>query len=115
MRWDVLKIGRFSFGSIIIDGKEFKQDVFLTNETIEEKESSHIITKDDIDRALLYEPDYIVVGKGTCSRVEIPEEIRDMVNRSGVILIEGSTSDAIKDFNRLKGKNKVVGIFHLTC
>lgn len=99
----------------MIDGKEFRQDVFLTGETVEEKESSHTITKDDIERALLQEPDYIIIGKGTCSRVEIPEEIRDIVESNGIALIEGDTPGAIKDFNRLKSKNKVVGIMHLTC
>lgn len=99
----------------MIDGKEFRRDVFLTNETVEERESSHTITKDDIDRALLHGPECIIIGRGTCSRVDIPEEIRDMVQRNNIILLEGDTEKAVKDFNRLKGKNKVVGIFHITC
>jgi hypothetical protein len=115
VRGGILRIGKFTFGSITIDGREFKQDVFITNNMVEEKESSHTITKDDIDKALIQEPDYIIVGRGTCSRVEIPDEIRDMVDRNRVGLIEGRTVNVIKDFNRLKGKNKVVGIFHITC
>ena len=110
-----MRIEKFSFGSVVINGREFKQDVFVTNDTVEEKESSHTTTKDDIDRALLHEPDYIIIGRGSSGMVEVPDEIRDMVERNRVNLIDGRTGDAIKDFNRLKAKSKVVGIFHLTC
>lgn len=110
-----MRIDRFAFGSIVINGKEHKQDVFVTNDSVEEKESSHNITKDDIDKALLNEPDFIIIGRGTGGMVNIPDEIKGMVVQNNVELIEGKTSDVIKDFNKLKGKNKVVGIFHLTC
>lgn len=110
-----MRIDGFAFGSIVINGEEHKQDVFVTNDSVEEKESSHIITKDDIDKALLNEPDFIIIGRGTSGMVDIPDEIKGMVVQNNVELIEGKTPDAIKDFNKLKGKNKVVGIFHLTC
>ena len=110
-----LRIDKFAFGSIVINGKEHKQDVFITDDFVEEKESSHEITKDVIDKALLLEPNSIIVGRGTSGMVIIPDEIRDILAQNNVELIEGKTPDAIEDFNNLKGKNKVVGIFHLTC
>jgi hypothetical protein len=110
-----LRIDKFNFGLIIINGKEYRQDVFVTNNSVEEKEGSHTIKKDDIDKALLNEPDFIIIGRGVSGAVEVPDEIRDIVAQNNVELIEGKTGDVIKDFNRLKGKNKVVGIFHITC
>ena|GEM_PF-1492486 len=110
-----LKIDKFAFGSITINGKEYNKDVFVTNEFVEEKENSHIVTKDDIDKALLNEPNLLIIGRGTSGNVEIPEEIRGILAKNNVKLIEGKTPIVIKDFNKLKGKNKIVGIFHLTC
>ncbi len=110
-----MRIDKFSFGQIVLKGKKYDHDVFVTNKSVEEKESSHEITRDDIDRALFLEPDLIIIGKGTSGMVEIPEEIKAMVARNKVRLIEGNTPDVIKDFNKLSAKNKIVGIFHLTC
>ncbi|UCG95303.1 MAG: hypothetical protein JSV92_04660 [archaeon] len=110
-----MRIDRFSFGKIIIDGKEYNTDVFITGNSVEEKESSHTITKDDIDKALIENPDIIIIGMGTTGMVRIPEEIRDIVAKNKIELVEGKTSQAIEDFNKLRGKNKIVAIFHLTC
>ena len=112
---DFLRINKFNFGSIIINGNEFNKDVFVTNDLVEEKENSHTITKDDVDKALLNEPDFIVIGRGTNGMVEIPDEIRDIVAKNNIELIEGKTNDIIKSFNKLRNNNKIVGIFHLTC
>lgn len=110
-----LRIDKFSFGKIKVNGKEYRQDVFVTNESVEKRQSSHTITRDDIDKALLIEPDFILIGKGTTGRVEIPEEIRGLVAKNNIELIEGRTTDVIEYFNKLKNKSKIVGIFHLTC
>ena len=110
-----MRIDKFSFGNIVINGSKYKQDVFVTNNIIEEKDNSHKITRDDIDKALLYEPEIIIVGRGTNKNVEIPDEIKDILSQNNIKLIEGKTNDVIDTFNKTVNKNKVVGIFHLTC
>ncbi len=110
-----MRIEKFSFGTVVINGNEYKQDVFVTNDSVEEKENSHKITKDDLDKILLYEPDIVVIGRGTSNNVEIPDEIKVMLAQNNIKLIDGKTPDVIEKFNKLVSKNKIVGILHLTC
>jgi len=111
----VLRIEKFSFGAIRIMGNEYNKDVFVTNDSVHQKENSHHITKDDLDMALLHEPDFLIIGLGTNNMVNFPEEMKGVLKENGVELIQKTTEEAIKDFNKLRNKNKVVGIFHLTC
>ena len=110
-----MRIEKFSFGSVVIKGRKYNRDVFVTNEFVEERERSHKITLDDIDRALLHEPEIVIIGRGTSGMVEIPDEVRARLAENNVELIEGKTPEVIKEFNKLVGKRKLVGIFHLTC
>jgi len=110
-----MRIEKMKFGSIIINGKEYKNDVIVTNTSVSTKESSHTITKEDIEDILLTDPDVIIIGTGTSGKVKVPKEVKVMVESHNKEMIIGKTPEVINDFNRIKTKNKVVGIFHLTC
>lgn len=110
-----MRIEKMKFGSITINGKEYKEDVIVTNNSVSTKESSHTITKEYVEDILLMNPDVIIIGTGTSGKVKVPKEVRDMVESHNKKMIIGKTPEVINDFNKMKTKNNVVGVFHLTC
>ncbi len=110
-----MRINKFSFGSITIEGEEYNEDVFVTNDSVEKKEGSHFIGNDVLDKVLINDPDFLIIGRGTNNMVKIPDEIRGILTKNNIKLIDGKTKNMIDEFNKLKAKNKVFGIFHLTC
>ena len=111
----MLRIDKVKFGTIKINDKEYHEDVIVTNDSVRTKESSHKITKEEIEDVLLLDPDIIIIGTGTSGMVKVPQEVRDIVEREGKEIIIGKTPEVVNQFNKLRINNKIVGIFHITC
>jgi len=111
-------IEKYSFGSIIINGKEYNFDVEVrwTGEVLKWwRKEGHKVYFEDVKRAIDQNPETIIIGTGASGFCKITEECKREIEKKGIKLIIEETEKAIKSFNGLLGKEKVIGLFHLTC
>lgn len=112
-------IEEYKFGSIIIDGKDYNQDIEVrwTGEVLPwQREESHLIGKEDVKRTIEESPDLIIIGSGESGIAEVSQEAKEKILSEGIGLIIEKTEKATKSFNDAqKQGRKVIGLFHLTC
>lgn len=119
-------IEEYKFGRILIDGKQYQEDVEIrwTGEVLPWlKEESHLIGLEDVARAVAAGPEIVVIGTGESGQAEVLQEVRDYLQKQGVRLVVDLTEQATKTFNIINEESleedgrqaRVVGLFHLTC
>lgn len=119
-------IEEYHFGSIIIDGKTYNQDVEVrwTGEVLPWwRGESHVIDVEDVKRAVEQNPETIIIGTGESGVARVTEEAQKEIKSRGIELIIDLTEEATKTFNIIKEESKeeegkqrkVIGLFHLTC
>jgi len=114
-----MKIQRYSFGNIVINGIHYTNDIKIIGKQIVAdwwRKSGHRVEPEDISDILEARPDIIVLGKGDPGQMVCTPSLTDLIEKKNIRLIEKATKDAVADFNRLhqEGKNVAAG-FHLTC
>jgi hypothetical protein len=112
-------IENYHFGSITINGKTYNHDVEVrpSGEVLSWwRKESHIIDKEDVERAIKEKPEIIVIGTGESGVAQVLEEAKKEIESQGIELIINLTQPATQTFNKfLNEKRRVVGLFHLTC
>ncbi|MCD6367818.1 MAG: hypothetical protein J7L45_01905 [Candidatus Aenigmarchaeota archaeon] len=109
------KITKFKFGEIWINGKKYQNDLILTNDTIESKESSHTVKRDDVEKLLIFDPDVIIIGTGNSGMVKVEDDVVSLLSNENIELKVEKTPEAVKLFNDAVKNKKVAAIFHVTC
>ncbi|MEW6722853.1 MAG: Mth938-like domain-containing protein [Candidatus Micrarchaeota archaeon] len=110
-------IESYSFGRMVVDGREYRSDLKLLPSGIKPewwRLEGHLLQLADIEDVLAENPKTIVVGTGHDGRMEVARGVRERCREEGITLIELQTGEAVNCYNELAGKG-VVGLFHLTC
>ncbi len=114
-----MKVESYSFGSIVIDGRQYRSDVIIYPDKVDAgwwRKEGHTLYVEDIQRAIDYHPDVIVVGTGYYGAMKVLRKTEEFIASQGIRLVAQKTEDAYKTFNDLSSSGKkVVGAFHLTC
>jgi hypothetical protein len=119
-------IEEYRFGFIRIDGKDYDHDVEVrwTEEVLPWVfQERHKIDVREVKRAIDQKPDTIVIGTGESGLAKVTGKAREEIIKKGIKLIIDKTEEAVRTFNVLKEeseeeegiKEKVIGLFHLTC
>ena len=119
-------VEEYKFGLIIIDGKTYNYDIEVrwTGEVLKWwRKESHVFDVDDVKRAVEQNPDTIILGTGASGLAKMTEQAKEFIKERGIKLIIDKTEEATKTFNIINEdseeeegeKNKVIGLFHLTC
>ncbi|MGB9743403.1 MAG: MTH938/NDUFAF3 family protein [Minisyncoccales bacterium] len=118
-------IEEYHFGSITINGQTYQHDVEVrwTGEVLEWRfRQRHLIDVEEVKRAVEEKPDTIIIGHGESGLAEVTPAAQEFIKQHGIELILDWTESAIKTFNlRLEKvqeegkKEKIIGLFHLTC
>ncbi len=127
-------IEEYKFGTITINGKTYNYDVEVRWMPQEEnvyqfeilkwwRKEGHIIDIVDVERAVKENPDAIVIGTGSMGVAKVTKECEVFIKQKGIRLIIDRTEEAVRTFNIIleeaeeeKGKKeKLIGLFHLTC
>ena len=119
-------VEEYKFGSITIDGKTYEYDVEVrwTGEILKWwREESHVIDVEDVKRAVEQNPDTIIIGTGGSGTAKVTKAAEKFIQEKGIKLIIDKTEEATKTFNVINEeskleegkKNRVIGLFHLTC
>jgi len=112
-------IDSYDFGVIVIDGKKYTSDLMIYPDRVEiawwRKTSHELLVEDIPEEVFEADPKTIVVGKGFYGDMKVLTETVDYLKEKGIELIEQNTKEACETLNELSQKEKVVGLFHLTC
>ncbi len=116
-------IDQTSFGSITINGKEYRHDVIIRLSGKVEKRKKKLSKQvyGTSHKMSLKEAQYIyengcetlIVGTGQQGVLNLTQKTLDFFEGHGCKVILNRTPEAIEDFNRTTGKK--VGVFHVAC
>lgn len=115
-----MQINSYSFGRIVIEGKEFKNDVIVSGDAIINpkwwRKEGHNVHPEDIGEILNANPEIVIFGTGASGIMRVSGEVQRILKERGIKIIQQLTKDAVKTFNEMvrEGK-KVVFAAHLTC
>ena len=114
-----MRVDDYSFGRIVISGKEYRHDVLLYRDEVKEwwRERGHHLQLKDLEWLLDRKepPEALVIGSGRYGAMTVPEEVVQELERRGIAVQVKPTKEACEEFNRLAAKKRVAGAFHLTC
>ncbi len=114
-----MKIDAYSFGRIVIDGREYTSDVIIYGNRVDAswwRKEGHELHPEDIIDALKEQPDILVIGTGYAGVMKAPKKTIEYITSQGIDVKIERTGKAVELFNALQGKNKsVIAALHLTC
>ena len=113
-----MKIDSYSFGKIVIHGKEYNSDVIILADRVSSswrRLKGHLLQLADISEILEYNPDTVIIGTGANGLMKIhPDVILELKNRN-IELIDEKTKQAIEIYNQINPDGNVIMGLHLTC
>ena len=84
-------IERYSFGSIIILGKQYTSDLKIINGQVHSdwwRKSGHAIAVGDVADILNAKPDCLIIGSGSSGLMKLSEQLKQHVIDCGIHVIE---------------------------
>jgi hypothetical protein len=113
-----LRVDRYGFGKIVINGKRYGKDVIITPKG-EVKEwwrtRGHEVRVKDLEPIEGEEFDVLIIGTGYFGIVKVLSEVEEWAKKRRVELVAMPTKEACKVYNEVSGKKKVAAALHLTC
>jgi hypothetical protein len=110
-------IESYEFGRIVIDGKEYCNDVIIFPEKLRSewwRKEGHYLQMEDLEEVFREKPKLLIIGTGHSGVMKVSPLVREFCTKQNIQLIEELTRDAVKKYNELAGPG-VIGAFHLTC
>ena len=113
-------ITSYSFGRIVVDGREFRKDlIILPDGSIHHpwwRETGHRLSLADIGPVLEAAPEILVVGMGSPGLMKPESGLVIQLADRGITVKAKSTRKAVLMYNALReGGEDVAACFHLTC
>jgi len=114
-----MKIQKYSFGRIVVNGKEYTSDLILLPDgsVVSNwwRKEGHRLSVEDLKDHLPAGTKRLVVGTGAHGCMVVDEGFRVWADERGIALDVAETAEAVRIYNRLAGQGGVAGAFHLTC
>jgi len=114
-----LRIDSCSFGSIVINGKEYASDLIIYPDGHVKdswrRKTGHKLSIDDIGGLIESEPEVIIAGTGVSGLVRPEKELEKMLSEKDIGFIPAPNQKAIELYNELISKKRVGACFHLAC
>ncbi len=112
-----VRIEHYDFGTIIIDGKCYTNDLKILRGRIIPnwwRREGHVLNVEDVEDILEARPRVLVVGTGFSGLMSVAHNLREELEHRGIKLIAMPTRNACEEFNSLAGED-VAFAAHLTC
>ncbi|MFI5329691.1 MAG: Mth938-like domain-containing protein [Desulfobaccales bacterium] len=113
-----MHIDSYEFGSIVIDGRTYRNDLLIWPEQIKSdwwRSEGHLLQLSDVAEALATEPLVLVVGTGESGRMRLDPELVAYLQDKGIELVARPTREACQSLNVLSGQRRLAAALHLTC
>lgn len=115
----MLKIERYQFGKIVVDGAEFTRDLIITPESVVpnwwRKQGHRLCFKDLEEQIRLISPEIIILGTGKFGLMRVSTVFNETLAKRKIEVIAEKTDRAVTLFNDLSPRKHLLGAFHLTC
>jgi hypothetical protein len=115
----ILKIEKCSFGTLVIDGQTYTDDlIILPGGRILKpwwRKKGHQLTMDDLRDLIDSSPEVIVAGTGVSGNMKPENNLVKDLSRLAIELIAEPNDKAIEVFNKMGPEKRVGACFHLTC
>src|ERR1043166_2801563 len=116
-----MQLENFSFGSLVIDGKEYAKDVVIDRGTIRKRKKKPSKRFRDkfghtplsIEEKIPWECHRLVVGTGAHGNLPVMDEVKQEAKRRKIELLILPTRDAMNALN--KDPEDSNAILHVTC
>lgn len=113
------RIEAYSFGRIVIAGREYTSDVIIYPDGRVQgswwRASGHRLSLADIGGLVGSRPDVIVAGTGSSGMMVPDKELADRLRERGIVLESMPTADAVERYNRVAVDRRAGACLHLTC
>jgi len=113
------KIDSCSFGTLVIDGKTYTDDLIILpdGEILKPwwRKRGHQLTMDDLNELIDSSPEIIVAGTGVSGGVKPDKNLEKDLAKLAIEFIAAPNKEAIRIFNNLTSEKRVGAGFHLTC
>lgn len=113
-----MHIDSYSFGKMVIDGEAYTSDLIIYPDRVDAswwRKEGHYLQKADLAGIVESGPQVLVIGTGNMGVMHVPQATISYLQSKGIEVRVEKSGEAVKVFNELAGKRKVVGAFHLTC
>lgn len=113
-----MNIDAYSFGSMVVDGKEYTSDLIVYPGKIDGswwRQKGHLLQMDDLQEILAVKPNVLIIGTGNMGVMKVPDNLREELTAMDITLYVEKTKKAVEIFNNLPDKKDVIAAFHLTC
>jgi len=115
----MVHIDAYSFGSMVINGKNYTKDVIIFPDGAVSspwwRKQGHILTREDLRELLATEPEVLVCGTGAMGVMRPDKKLQEFLTAENIEFIAERSGQAVEIYNDLSGRKKVGGCFHLTC
>ena len=111
-------IEEHKFGSFVINGKSYLGDIKILDTKVRhwEDREGHELKIKDVRDLLDINPELIIIGTGNSGYLDMPSNLRDLVNSKRIPLFLDKNIKAIERYNQaIMQKKKIAAIFHSTC
>ena len=111
-------IESYSFGRIVIDGKEYTSDVIIYPAHVDSswwRKEGHRLQVVDIEKVIVEKPEILIIGTGASGLMKVPTEVENYITSKGIKLVVDTTKNACDAYNKLSQSGKTIAALHLTC
>lgn len=113
-----MRVEHYSFGTIRLDGKEFRRDVIVFGEFIKEwwRKEGHRVCIEDVEDLFKLRPEVVVIGTGYYGVMKVDRDVVEKFEDLGIDVICEDSRRAVETYNKLLKEGKKVALaIHLTC
>jgi hypothetical protein len=114
-----MKIDKYNFGYISINGKEYTKDVIIFPDRVFSpwwREEGHNLSLEDLEKVIDFKPDLILIGTGAQGFMRVPRKTIEELDKLGIRTITARTGSAVNIYNKeIQNNENLVACLHLTC
>jgi hypothetical protein len=111
------RIEEYSFGRVVVDGREETRDVIVLPERVVRewwRRDGHGLVLEDLEGVLDELPQRLIVGTGAHGRLRLDPETLEALRRRGVEVEVLPTDEAVSRYESLNPAETAAAL-HLTC
>jgi hypothetical protein len=117
------KIDSFNFGFIVVDDKQYTNDVvILPDGTVKERVpgkgrlGSHSIARSEVEALTRVRPDVILIGTGVHGMARLAHDAEFYLNEPDLNLTLLPSPQVVRKYNQyIDNGEKVAALIHVTC
>ncbi len=100
----MILIDEYSFGRIVIVGREYNRDIIIFPDHIKPnwwRREGHKLYPDDLKDVIEYNPEYLIVGCGANCMIDVPFETKKYLEEKSIKIIILNTYEACRKYNEM--------------